>query len=680
MKNGKRDWLRLAVRVVFGGVILYLLVLAAWSTTIITGKEHPYLVAANPAAVFFLVTAIMAVTAGLSRKLAGNHWFTGKNDRWWLTARKILLVAIAALGVSIVLTLQNEPGSDQAAVMDVAAHLQAGNTHDFVDIGYAAMNPHQLGLVLIFYLGGKIVGGGNFVFWQLVNVAGVVIIYWCIGKICDESGRQRRMGTLAAVWGLLFLPLVLYVEFVYGTIWGLALALLSALAAERFWQRGRWTDMIWCWVASWLAVMVKPNSAILVLGLAAAWTYYCLRERAWRKMLLAVGLVAVLAANGCVTNWAVRLISGQSVSSGPSYWSYVAMGMHPSSQIFPGWWDGSNATTYYDANLDTARQASAAKAEIGEILASWRAHPMLGLQFLAAKNASAWNNPDFGAILLNQNRPHQTRWPVWARRLLDTENIQGLIYWCKLIQLVILTGVWCYCWLVPAGRKNLAWELMFLGGFVFHSFWEAKSQYTLPYFTLLLILAVAGWLAWAIPSGKKNNGRQQRTALIIGLPVALGVAIATHRLPVLDVIFYQVHGSEEYSHARQNVDQIDIAPGDYLLSGDDLSWKVILGRDPASRQYLIYQWLDGDPLYPELYLSAQTDLDDSEASQAAGWRRYPDSGEPDYWRLVLSDDGEQFYLISGENATLTRADDGTIFVKWWTGEAAQRWSLTHEPK
>ena len=57
---------------------------------------------------------------------------------------------------------------------------------------------------------------------------------------------------------------------------------------------------------------------------------------------------------------------------------------------------------------------------------------------------------------------------------------------------------WCGCTVFYyINRKNLSitqliFGIIFLGGFLFHLFWEAKALYTMPYFIISLIPAVYG--------------------------------------------------------------------------------------------------------------------------------------------------------------------------------------------
>lgn len=65
--------------------------------------------------------------------------------------------------------------------------------------------------------------------------------------------------------------------------------------------------------------------------------------------------------------------------------------------------------------------------------------------------------------------------------------------------------------LIFSGKEELSPEMLllmtvFVGGFVFHAFWEAKGQYTLPYFVLLIPLAVQGY--WSVLTAAKTGGKK----------------------------------------------------------------------------------------------------------------------------------------------------------------------------
>ena len=55
-------------------------------------------------------------------------------------------------------------------------------------------------------------------------------------------------------------------------------------------------------------------------------------------------------------------------------------------------------------------------------------------------------------------------------------------------------AIWLFStvYLVIFGRESIGWELLFMyfiGGLLFHTFWEAKSQYTYTYMFVLIPFA-----------------------------------------------------------------------------------------------------------------------------------------------------------------------------------------------
>lgn len=56
---------------------------------------------------------------------------------------------------------------------------------------------------------------------------------------------------------------------------------------------------------------------------------------------------------------------------------------------------------------------------------------------------------------------------------------------------------WLWLGRKSLGPQKLLLATMFVGGFVFHLFWEAMCQFAMPYFFLLIPMAAAGLLALA---------------------------------------------------------------------------------------------------------------------------------------------------------------------------------------
>ena len=78
--------------------------------------------------------------------------------------------------------------------------------------------------------------------------------------------------------------------------------------------------------------------------------------------------------------------------------------------------------------------------------------------------------------------------------------------------------------------------MILIGGFMFHMVWEAKSQYTLPYFVLLLPYTVMGYSKAAECISKAMNGSLalDKKALLTRLALLL-LAVA--------ILWYVFHGT-----------------------------------------------------------------------------------------------------------------------------------------
>ena len=65
-------------------------------------------------------------------------------------------------------------------------------------------------------------------------------------------------------------------------------------------------------------------------------------------------------------------------------------------------------------------------------------------------------------------------------------------------QILSIFGTLFYCLRIKKGTikiEHLVMPLTILGGFLFHTFMEAKSTYVFPYYTMMLPFSFAGWIS-----------------------------------------------------------------------------------------------------------------------------------------------------------------------------------------
>ena len=129
----------------------------------------------------------------------------------------------------IVLEGQYYPKYDQKHVIEAAARLNQNIYSDFDPGDYLFVFPFQTGTVLYFQLLSRLFGNMNHVAFQIVNCLWIALSYYFFMKISGilwkKEGEPYKVGI--AVMGILFLPYLLYATFLYGTVVGMAFALLS---------------------------------------------------------------------------------------------------------------------------------------------------------------------------------------------------------------------------------------------------------------------------------------------------------------------------------------------------------------------------------------------------------------------------------------------------------------------
>lgn len=120
------------------------------------------------------------------------------------------------------------------------------------------------------------------------------------------------------------------------------------------------------------------------------------------------------------------------------------------------------------------------------------------VRFFVSKNATQWSDPLFQGIWLNRvmQRVSDTAVPQWVDHFLrlDGPNLLSSVF--NLLQTLVYGGLVLWAWM-PTNETRKSQEdllaVILVGGFVFHTFWEAKSQYTLPYYVLIFPLALLGY-------------------------------------------------------------------------------------------------------------------------------------------------------------------------------------------
>ena len=285
-----------------------------------------------------------------------------------------------------------------------------------------------------------------------------------------------------------------------------------------------------------LSVMLRKNSLIPVIAVLLVLLFEALRPGRNGKMRLGLLIMAVCLAVTSVnvlplTQKIYEKKAGNTLSSGVTAMSYLAMGMQEAPRGC-GWYNGFNIDTYDAAGMDTALANEISRLAIDERLAYFREHPGYTADFYLHKHLSQWADGTYAS--------RQATLATYGGRSSFFKEVYegslsgGYIEWCNAWQNVLYLGMLVFCidslkkrresrvaghmadqttdrhgadWhgtdrhgADQHGADRLGADRLYvyvgliavLGGFLFHTFWEANSRYIFSYSLLLMPYCGAG--------------------------------------------------------------------------------------------------------------------------------------------------------------------------------------------
>ncbi|MCI8374548.1 MAG: hypothetical protein HFI29_03810 [Lachnospiraceae bacterium] len=427
------------------------------------------------------------------------YWFL-KGMRTEGSGEKILvlLVTVFVIGVSLLWTAVSHtyPEADQKAVSWVA-YLTSQNNFLFFEHGkYMQIYPNQLGLTAILEGLYRLAGEENHKLFMYVTALSNGAVVYLLYKITKKLFHSEKINALVLLLSMGCIQIMLYTTFLYGIMLGLSLALASFLfllycLEEKTWGGKKLLYGFLSAVLIGLSIQVKNNYSIFLVALALLLLYKALEQRKLWPVLMAFFLIftSALMGKGLTAFYEAR--SGIPITGGMPKTLWIAMGMQEGERA-EGWYNGFNYNTFLKTDCDPKKSSAIAKEAIEESLEGFVSDPLYALSFYYKKTASQWNEPTYEALWVNQF--HQGDFSVIVQSIYEGKLYTLLHEYMNGYQSLIF-GAAFLCLLYR--RRSFKPEQLFLllvilGGFAFHTLWEAKSQYIFPYFVILLPYGAAG--------------------------------------------------------------------------------------------------------------------------------------------------------------------------------------------
>ena len=506
------------------------------------------------------------------------------------------LTFVFGLGILLILFGRTVPAADALSVYNAAAEWILGNT-DIIHptVSYLSYYPQQIGLMAFLELLLRIwnLTGLSVPAWHFIKLIYVCLLcgavwfqYLSLQYLWPENYKKISCCYLVLV--CCNLPMIMYSSFVYGEIPSFAALSVGCYLLLRLLggvsPGGSYRDNVSPGGSSpdssyrdnvsrndapsvtaydyvprmlrqilftgfgsilflTLSVMLRKNSLIPVIAVLLVLLFEALRPGRNGKMRLGLLIMAVCLA---VTSVGILPLvqkcyekkAGNTLSSGVTAMSYLAMGMQEASRGC-GWYNGFNIDTYDTAGMDTALANEISRLAIDERLTYFREHPGYTADFYLHKHLSQWADGTYAS--------RQATLATYGGRSAFFKEVYegslsgGYIEWCNAWQNVLYLGVLVFC--IDSLKKRRKSKVVghmadqtagytagctadhmadqhgadrlgadrhgadrhgadrlyiyvgliaVLGGFLFHTFWEANSRYIFSYSLLLMPYCGAG--------------------------------------------------------------------------------------------------------------------------------------------------------------------------------------------
>lgn len=395
------------------------------------------------------------------------------------------LTFVFGLGILLILFGRTVPAADALSVYNAAAEWILGNT-DIIHptVSYLSYYPQQIGLMAFLELLLRIwnLTGLSVPAWHFIKLVYVCLLcgaiwfqYLSLQYLWPENYKKISCCYLVLV--CCNLPMIMYSSFVYGEIpsfaalsvgWYLLLRLLGGVSPDSSYRDNvsrndapsvtaydyvprMLRQILFTGFGSilflTLSVMLRKNSLIPVIAVLLVLLFEALRfGRSVRSRLCLLGIAVCLAVTSVgilpLVQKCYEKKAGNTLSSGVTAMSYLAMGMQEASRGC-GWYNGFNIDTYDTAGMDTALANEISRLAIDERLTYFREHPGYTADFYLHKHLSQWADGTYAS--------RQATLATYGGRSAFFKEVYegslsgGYIEWCNAWQNVLYLGVLVFC-------------------------------------------------------------------------------------------------------------------------------------------------------------------------------------------------------------------------------------------
>ena len=668
-----------AINSIFGIAVSWLCLLSLVYTCYMNSEEHTYFTFHNPIGGIIVIGIVCAFFVILCKKINVLEVYITKI----YIVKWVILFVILLECLYMVISGNATPVSDQLEVLNAAQCLVKGDYSPFFKGGYVYMYSIQSGLIVVYSVFLRIMSETTFVlFFQVCSAIGVMFTYKLLYDIAETMHVCDCGRILIVASGILFVPYCIYAMFVYGTVLGFVFALAAIKYEIRFLQDKKIANVIFSALFILISLVIKSNYLIFFIGmLMTAIVSLLLDERnkrnigiysAYILLILGAYLFATKAPVSCIEN-----ISGQKLDSPMASVAWVEMGMQEGPRA-EGWYNAYNYSSYVENDCNGELQGLKVKEDLKATIKDFFNHKSYAICFFTKKMASQWLNPSFESFWSIQQMGNVDKMGPMIRWMLRAVNINHMTNLFAYFEIAILFGTALFSILNSEySLSRFICEIVFIGGFVFYMFWEAKGQYTIVYFVMLIPLAISGYLSL------ENKLSVERICSISPAVILVVASLVSINKPKISAISETKNDNDEFALYKAFFAEQDDAnySGKHIIS-PSLDNSLSLSNNDEDIYFETGDaYIDIIPIYgayklaftdSNRYLSIYRNGDNGYNTEAASNSNL----DGEYWKFENSGDGESVYIYNSTGYGLAYSVEGDYaYMTERTGSDDQKWII-----
>ena len=272
---------------------------------------------------------------------------------------------------------------------------------------------------------------------------------------------------------------------------------------------GRWRHYLAACCLMALAILAKPNSAVFLVGLGLLYALAALRQRKARPLAgLALTVSLCLAASEAML-LGMEAVSGFDLHSGEPFTAWIAMGLQE-GPLGPGWFNQYNDILYVLHQGDGAAITAEAWEMIKARCLTFVQSPGYAAHFFGLKTLTQWCEPTYASFWASCSALLDNLAPAAIRTFYAGPMHHAAVFAADVVQALTYSGAAAALWLRRRSwsAEALIPAVIVFGGFVFHTFWEAKSLYIWSYAVMMIPYAAAGLPAAYSAVAKRLRARR----------------------------------------------------------------------------------------------------------------------------------------------------------------------------